>query len=897
MMGDNTPGKELLASTSLDRVRFPYPESFSNTWESVLHFHLKREAIRWKDQSITYEALAGLVDRVRDFLRKQVDVDTHQIIGLAGDHVFYLIAVQIAVLCEEHVFAYLGDSIESNHFKQSIFQCGWIIACSTNPDALQGICGAQSSVVSFELLSTVSHEAAEVHTETASSSGSLFMTSGSGGQSLGVLFPLQGLMQDIHRQTHSLSLSHADHFDLLFSMSFSASLAPIFGALLNGSLLSVYDWKNSERRDLVDWLNHQRISISTMTPSMLRSAIHSTAIKGDLPNLRLVSLGGESIQRVDIETMKHRLSARCVVQIAYASTESRTISEWLLPVKDQTPMPLVSVGWPVEGKELWIHQQSQITRSQGIQGEIIVKSNFIATHYHGGDAQDILSICPDTGKAVFRTGDCGYLDEEGKLVLLGRLGDLVKVRGVKVSLKAVELEAAAIIPNFNFKAIMLEDLLVLCVESDEGDRAGIQKKLRKMPRWLKPHQVRVLSEFPKTHTGKVDPAALKSLLNSSLNTQPPQPDPQLNLEESIYRLFKSVLKRSALDGESHFLDDLGMDSLQSIELHARLESLMNVVLPKTLFLEHNHLNAMIQFLKSTKFKTRTAVQWLRKPIVDPNPKAIILEITRDQFVESMLPNLDQEAWGVPMGFGGVHYSFLPVVGQKNHESIKEIGGRCATVIDRQIPKVPIYVIGYSLAGVIAFETACSLQRRGFDVPGTFLIGTHTYQYKPQWQIFRDDFKKMPQRLAMMKYFLNPKGLKAFYKKFNARYGISSYGSNISPPSTDQFEIPLDLQLDAAIGHALKGYTPSTLIGNLVVFSEGRMQEELPSNFAKNFQWGPYVHGNFHNTVIDGTRHSEMIRSKGREINDLIRSGIQMIENKTRTSHANHSTEGASVENC
>ena len=877
-MGNNIAGKELLDSTSLDRVRFPYPESFLKSWEWVLHFHSKREAIRWKNHSITYEALGSLVNHVRFFLAEQLAPHPHQIIGLSGDHVIHLIAAQIAVLCEEHVFAYLGGSVESTLFKQPNFQCRSIIDCSINPNGLQKHWQAKCPVVSFEFLPTESHRAIEVPNETASSPGSLFMTSGSGGQSLAVLFPLHGLMQDIHRQTHSLRLSHADRFDLLFSMSFSASLAPIFGALLNGSLLCVYDWKNSEREDLVDWLNQQQISISTMTPSMLRSAIHSTAIKGSLPNLRLLSLGGESIRSVDIERMKPRLSQRCVIQIAYASTETRTIAEWLLPAKTLFPKSLMSVGWPVEGKEIWICQQNHMTRNPGIQGEIVVKSNFIATHYHGDDTQDILSICHENGKTSFRTGDCGYLDDDGKLVLVGRLDDLVKVRGVKVSLKAVEREATAILPNVDLKAIMLADHLVLCVESEECDGANIQKKLLRMPKPLRPHQVRVLSAFPKTHTGKVDPPALKSLLSSTLETQRPQCDLPLDLEKSIYRLFELVLKCSAIDGESHFIDEMGMDSLQSIELHARLECLMNVVLPRTLFLENNHLNAVIRFLKSTPLKARSAIQWLRKPLQDPSPEAIILEITRDQFVESMLPSLDQETWGIQMGYGGVHYSFLPVSEQNNYDSIKEIGNRFATAIERQIPNVPIYLIGYSLAGVIAFETACALQRRGFNAPETFLIGTHTYKYKPRWQILREDFRRLSQRLTMLRDDLNPRGLKAFSKKFAARYGIRPYEPNIRCPRRDHFEIPLSLQLDAAIGHALKGYTPSTLNGNLVVFSEGRMQEELPSNFVKDFEWTPYVHGRFQHSVIDETRHTELIRSKREEMSKMIRSRIQIIEN-------------------
>ena len=57
-----------------------------------------------------------------------------------------------------------------------------------------------------------------------------------------------------------------------------------------------------------------------------------------------------------------------------------------------------------------------------------------------------------------------------------------------------------------------------------------------------------------------------------------------------------------------------------------------------------------------------------------------------------------------------------------------------------------------------------------------------------------------------------------------------------------------------------------------------MQEELPSNFVKDFEWTPYVHGRFQHTVIDETRHTELIRSKREEMSKMIRSRIQIIEN-------------------
>ena len=74
---------------------------------------------------------------------------------------------------------------------------------------------------------------------------------------------VRAILFDIGRQTNDLYLGPDDRFDLLFSFAFSGALAPMFGALLNGAQVHLFDPRD-RLPDLPCWLAARRITVSTM---------------------------------------------------------------------------------------------------------------------------------------------------------------------------------------------------------------------------------------------------------------------------------------------------------------------------------------------------------------------------------------------------------------------------------------------------------------------------------------------------------------------------------------------------------------------------------------------------------------------------------------------------------
>jgi acyl-CoA synthetase (AMP-forming)/AMP-acid ligase II len=145
------------------------------------------------------------------------------------------------------------------------------------------------------------------------------------------------------------------------------------------------------------------------------------------------------------------------------------------------------------------------------RGEILVCGRHVVPGYvHGRD--DAETKVRVDGEVWHRTGDAGYLDESGRLWLLGRVrGTISDTRG-ELHPFAVETAARLIIPGRRSVLAAHRGRRVLLIEGtlDESDRASLGEGLR----WASLDRIIDRVEIPldRRHNSKVDYAALGELL-------------------------------------------------------------------------------------------------------------------------------------------------------------------------------------------------------------------------------------------------------------------------------------------------------------------------------------------------------------------------------------------------
>ncbi|MER5571368.1 fatty acid--CoA ligase family protein [Streptomyces goshikiensis] len=158
-------------------------------------------------------------------------------------------------------------------------------------------------------------------------------------------------------------------------------------------------------------------------------------------------------------------------------------------------------------------------RIRGRAGEIQVSSPSLMLGYLGVESGE---LCRDafTEDGWLRTGDTGFLTDDGWLTVSGRIKEVLVVHGETVAPTVVEdavrgaagvLDAAVV----GIRGGDRGDVVWAFVESAEGDRDAVAGRVadvcrRSLPPQIRPRTVRVLAALPRTGSGKHDRVRLRA---------------------------------------------------------------------------------------------------------------------------------------------------------------------------------------------------------------------------------------------------------------------------------------------------------------------------------------------------------------------------------------------------
>lgn len=239
-----------------------------------------------------------------------------------------------------------------------------------------------------------------------------------------------------------------------------------------------------------------------------------------------------------------------------------------------------SVG-PAAGPDMAIMNESGELLAAGVVGEIVIRGpNVIRGYENNAKANASAFSC-----GWFRTGDQGRMDEDGYVIITGRLKEIVNRGGEKISPREVDevlLEHPAVLQAVAFAVPHVslgEDLAAAVVLRDKPsvtEQALREYTFTRLADYKVPSQIVFVDEIPKGATGKVQRIGLADKLKPQLTHD--YLAPRNEVEAMVTSVYQDILGVAQVGVLDNFFA-LGGNSLTATQAISRIRQTFHMELP------------------------------------------------------------------------------------------------------------------------------------------------------------------------------------------------------------------------------------------------------------------------------------------------------------------------------
>ncbi len=376
-------------------------------------------------------------------------------------------------------------------------------------------------------------------------------TSGSLGQPKAIIQTHRSLLHRVMLHVRVSDITCQDRVAHLTSGT-SNAITTAFYALLNGATLCPFDVKKYGVDALAGWLARDQISICFISATLFRDLCSVLDRGENFPVLRFIKLRSEAALKSDVELFKKYFSSKCRLVHSLSSSETGTLCNYIVCRDKEIPIDELPIGFPAEGKEIYLLDDEGKTLGFNEVGEIVVRSRYLSRGYWRRPELTEAKFKSDPNDADtkhYRTGDLALMLPDGCLIHKGRKDFRVKLRGYGVDLKEVEkvllehpaIDNAAVVTWQGLAGQQcLAGYVVLC-KGVALSVSDIKEHLKiKLPDYMIPAKLIFLNSLPLTN-GKLDRLALPMPDNNRPDLKESYVAPRSDIERKLSEIWAEVL--------------------------------------------------------------------------------------------------------------------------------------------------------------------------------------------------------------------------------------------------------------------------------------------------------------------------------------------------------------------
>jgi amino acid adenylation domain-containing protein len=548
-------------------------------------------------------------------------------------------------------------------------------------------------------------------------------TSGSTGDPKCVQISHRGLSHRLDWLARTWNITPDDRAGQVTQLSFDPCLIEILLPLTRGAAVALPPPGRRSAEELASFFASFKVTYCVFVPTTLRAFLDAAEKLGTV-SMRLACCGGDALPAELCERYCDSIGGE--IYNLYGPTEvSIFVTSWkYAPLQSGKPVPL---GRALEGVCVHVLDDRGKLLPVGCVGEIHLGGVGLTRGYLGRPDLDEQVFVADPfkpGARLYRSGDKGYIGADGNLYFLGRRDRQIKLRGYRIEPGEIEsaLQSHAAV---DFAAVKLlrtssRSFLHAWIVPKQAASISVENVLRHVRNrvcdHMVPSSISVIPTLPVISNGKIDYAALPE----PQKTAPlPRRDgrPLTELERQVALLWEETLKTGPVTLDDDFFQ-LGGDSLSSVALLVRLESLTGHRYPLTLITEQPRLQDQIEVISRRLGGESLCVEFGSES--DKLPLLYVAASGNGDLLR--IRNLAQALAGVC----SVRMLQPDDNSLESNGDFEKLSSDYAKVIlerRKATDAPPPWIAGFSVGGFAAFETVRRLESAGICCSGLILIDT------------------------------------------------------------------------------------------------------------------------------------------------------------------------------
>ena len=523
----------------------------------------------------------------------------------------------------------------------------------------------------------------------------ILYTSGSTGKPKGVVHDHNSLTAAAERSFELMAGFESIRYASTQPFQFAPFTSDLFSVFLQGGSCFIVDSETRlDVKKLLYFYKENKIDMSFIHPQMLK-IMRTLVDDRDFPVKRVL---------VGAERVINMYSPYFEIWNVYGMSETFSGISYFKIDKEYENVP---VGKAYKNNEITIENE-----------EVCVKS-YYARRYLNREEESRKTFFPcQDGQVLIHTGDRGYFDENGNLVITGRMDFMIKINGNRVEPEEVENRLLmipeikeAVVVGISQKGRNMLAAYFTVREKKQLTRQQILDHLKTtLPDYMIPSHLTCLEKMPRNLNGKIDRSKLPSLNQNEPALIPAKSAKEIQARQIWEELLD--LKAGEIGINSDFFE-LGGDSIRSIMLSVQYEKTFGVSLTPTEIFKNRTITSQLQLINAGKKVS-------------------------DIFVYNDEPGLARVYFVHTGHTGGEAYLNLSKLlrsccsmrcfepnnifhQDKLIKGVKNLAAKYIELLKADQKEGPYILGGWSYGGMVAYEMACQLRKAGEEVLHLFLL--------------------------------------------------------------------------------------------------------------------------------------------------------------------------------